>query len=509
MATPGRSSSQTSATLEAEHRLALARSLGLGAAIYPTFFALDIFASQTLFPAASLPYLAAVRVVATLILAATYFVIRDSRVSNAAARVTHVIGLGTAAVGVSLVASQLGGPTSAYMHGLTFVIMVRAAIVPAPVRESVAHGLYVAAIYPAVFALLYLMNPTGHADWLAPGTGAALAVNYFLVIGGIGCACIASHSSWAARRQLYQARRLGRYRLEAPLGRGGQSEVWLARDSTLDRNVALKILRSADASPEAIESFEREARLASKLSSPHAVRVHDFGASDDGIHYIAMEHLVGCDLSELVKLFGPLPPERAVHFATQACRSLEEAHDKGLVHRDVKPSNLFAAEVGDERDVLKLLDFGIARSLLEGTHSNATRTGTVRGTPAYLAPECCKGETATPASDLYGLGATLYHLVTGSPPFVGDDLSIVAQHREDTPVRPSVRRGAELPAGLEEIILRCLAKDPGERFSSARTLREALERCEGITSWEPSDAARFWEQERKETVRRWTDETRV
>lgn len=507
MATPGSRAAPAAAAFEADHRLGLARAIGLGGVFFPIFFALDLFAALTLFPNASLLYIAAVRVVTTLLLFASYLVIRHERFGNGAARVAHAFGLGVAAVGITLVAEQLGGPTSAYVNGITIVIMVRSAVVPAPVRESLAHGVYVAAIYPAVFALLYLLDPASHAAWLAPGNGATLAVSYLLVCGAIGCGCIASHTSWAARRQLYQARRLGRYRLEAPLGRGAQSEVWLARDSTRGTNVALKILRAADATPRAIEAFEREAQLASKLTSPHTVRVHDFGASDDGIHYIAMEHLVGSDLAELVRLFGPMPPERAVHFATQTCRSLEEAHDKGLVHRDVKPSNLFAAQVGDERDVLKLLDFGIARG--QGVESSGTRTGTVRGTPAYLAPECCKGEPATPASDLYGLGATLYHLVTGSPPFVGDDLSVVAQHREDSPARPSVRRGAELPAELEAIILRCLAKNPSDRFASAGALRAALERCDGLAPWRPQDASRFWEEERRETLRRWTDETRA
>lgn len=497
----------TTTSLRAEHRQAVARALGLGAILFPTFYALDVFAALTLYPGASLAFMAVSRGLATAVLFAMHFVIKSERASDRAADVAHLVGLGAAAVTIALHANELGGPRSPYMHGITIVIMVRSAIVPAPVRESLLHGLFVAALYPAVFVVLGLIDPSKRGQWLAPGEPAYLGVSYLLVCASVACGCVASATSWAARRQLYQARRLGRYRLEARLGGGGQGEVWLARDASLQRDVALKILHAASASPHAVAAFEREARVASRLASPHTVRVHDFGASDDGIHFIAMEHLSGYDLAEMVKLFGPVAPARAAHLVIQACRSLEEAHAAGLVHRDVKPSNLFAAQVADQRDLLKVLDFGVARTVAED--GDRTRAGVVRGTPTYLAPECCKGEPATAASDIYALGATLYFLVTGTPPFVGDDLHVVAQHREDAPERPSARLGAELPPAFEAIVLRCLAKAPGERFESARALREALESCEGIGAWDADDARRFWDEERKDRIRRWTDETRA
>lgn len=497
----------TATSLRAEHRQAVARALGLGALLFPVFYLLDAFAALTLYPKASLVALAVTRAVTTALLFGAYFVIKSERVSDRVADSAHVLGLAIAGVAIALQARELGGPRSPYMHGITIVIMVRSAIVPAPVRESLLHGLSVVAAYPLVFAILAALDPGRRSEWLAPGEPAFLAVNFLLVSASVACGCIASATSWAARRQLYQARRLGRYRLEARLGGGGQGEVWLARDASLQRDVALKILHASSATPTAIEAFEREARLASQLRSPHTVRVHDFGASDDGIHFIAMEHLSGYDLSEMVKLFGPVPPARAAHLVIQACRSLEEAHAAGLVHRDVKPSNLFAAQVGDQRDLLKVLDFGVARSVAED--GERTRAGVVRGTPTYLAPECCKGEPATPASDLYALGATLYFLVTATPPFVGDDLHVVAQHREDAPERPSARLGAELPPAFEAIVLRCLAKAPADRFESVRALREALEACEGIGAWDAADARRFWDEERKDRIRRWSDDTHV
>ncbi len=298
------------------------------------------------------------------------------------------------------------------------------------------------------------------------------------------------------------SRSVDRYRLVSRLGRGGQSDVWVAFDPTLGRTVALKVLRTS-ATESVRESFEREASIAKALVSRHTIRVLDFGTAEDGTHYLAMEHLVGCDLAELVAKFGPLPPARTIHFAVQVCRSLEEAHAAGLVHRDVKPSNLFAAKVDGEHDVVKLLDFGIARALRE---AHGTRVG---GTPAYLAPECCAGAPASPASDLYALGASLYHLLTGAPPFAGDVPDVIEKHREDDAERPSVRLGAELPVDLEAVVLRSLAKRPDERHASAKDLRVALEGCAHAGAWTTADAARFWDEEHRAAHARWTDDTRT
>lgn len=296
-------------------------------------------------------------------------------------------------------------------------------------------------------------------------------------------------------------RSIGRYRLVTPLGKGAQSDVWVAFDEALGKSVALKILHGDRATPAAREAFEREGALARLLASPHTVRVLDVGVEPDGTCFLAMEHLVGCDLSQLVRQFGPLPPARAIHFGVGACHSLEEAHAHDLVHRDVKPANLFAARVGAEHDVVKLLDFGIARTV---TGAASARVG---GTPAYLAPECCAGQPATPAADLYAVGATLYHLLTGAPPFVGDTPDVVARHREEGAARPSVRLGAALPADLEDIVMACLAKQKEDRPPSVRDLRRALESCEQAGAWTQAEAAKFWDDDHRRAITRWTDDT--
>jgi serine/threonine-protein kinase len=255
--------------------------------------------------------------------------------------------------------------------------------------------------------------------------------------------------------------------------------VWLAWDEGLKRDVALKILdRNASGNSVAIARFEREAMAASSLQSPHTIRVFDFGASDDGVWFIAMEHLEGVDLMSLVEDIGPLPPERAVRLARQACAALSEAHDAGVVHRDVKPGNLFVCRLGDDPDFLKVLDFGIAS--IEGAKADAsdsvdvTRTGWVHGTPAYMSPEVCTGARADARSDIYSLGAVLYFLLTGRPPFAAQSASaVMLAHVNEAPEAPSAH--TPLPVQLDRVILRCLAKDPAARYPSARALLDALE----------------------------------
>jgi eukaryotic-like serine/threonine-protein kinase len=230
-----------------------------------------------------------------------------------------------------------------------------------------------------------------------------------------------------------------RYRLERPLGHGGMATVYLARDTDLDRPVAVKVLDAADEGLR--ERFVREARLAARLSHPNVVSVFDAG-EDGGRPYIVMEHVEGETVAELLARRGPLPPDEARGLALQAARGLAHAHAAGLVHRDVKPQNLLLREDG----TLKIADFGIARA----TEDTAlTQPGTVLGTAAYLAPEQARGERATPASDVYSLGAVLYELLTGRPPL-----------ETATPVR---ELAPEVPRDIEAVVMRCLARNPAYR----------------------------------------------
>jgi serine/threonine-protein kinase len=357
--------------------------------------------------------------------------------------------------------------------------MVQTMAIPAPWRRTLPMALATYAVYPAVMAVAAIGDAAIAAQWRSHDA-LEFVHDYALVASCAIGGAVGGHMVWAMRRQLYYARRLGRYRLKARIAQGGMSEVWLAWDDGLKRDVALKILdRSASGNADAIARFEREAMAASGLQSPHTIRVFDFGASDDGVWFIAMEHLEGVDLTTLVDEVGPLPAERALRLARHACAALAEAHDAGVIHRDVKPDNLFVCRMGDEPDFLKVLDFGIASVEGAETNTTVTRAGWVQGTPAYMSPEVCNGERADARSDVYSLGAVLYFLLTGTPPFAARSAaSVMLAHVKETPERPSAR--TPVPAELERVVLRCLAKEPSDRYTSARALDAALAACDPV-----------------------------
>jgi serine/threonine-protein kinase len=259
----------------------------------------------------------------------------------------------------------------------------------------------------------------------------------------------------------------GRYLIEDTLGHGGMAVVYLARDAELDRPVALKVLaENLGGDGEVRERFVREARLAARLSHPNVVHVFDAG-EDDGRPFIVMEYVPGETLARVLERRRKLPSPEAAALAAQAARGLQHAHSAELVHRDVKPQNLLLRDDG----VLKIADFGIARAL---GSSRLTQLGTVLGTASYIAPEQALGEEVGPPADIYSLGAVLYQLLTGRPPYEVESLAELAeQHRSGTivPVRdlePSV------PSDIEAVVMRCLARDPTFRPSSADELVNAL-----------------------------------
>ena len=253
----------------------------------------------------------------------------------------------------------------------------------------------------------------------------------------------------------------GRYRLERPLGHGGMASVYLAHDAELDRPVAVKLLAESLAGDTAFrQRFLREARLAARLSHPNVVAVFDAGEADGGRPYIVMEYVEGTTLEGR----GPLPPAEGVALAVQACHGLAHAHAAGLVHRDVKPHNLLLRSDG----TLKVADFGIARAA-EATA--LTQVGTVLGTAAYLAPEQAAGEEVTAAADVYSLGAVLYELLTGRPPYEPASLADLADRPE---IRPVSELAPDVPRHVEDAVMRSLARNPAYRPASAGELAREL-----------------------------------
>ena len=296
------------------------------------------------------------------------------------------------------------------------------------------------------------------------------------------------------RRQVAEARQLGQYRLRRRIGSGGMGEVYLAEHQLLKRPCALKLIRpGAVADPNALERFEREVQITATLSHPNTVEVFDYGRTEDGTYYYVMEYLPGLSLAELVERHGPLPPARAVYLLRQVCSALREAHAAGLIHRDVKPSNIFAARRGGMDDVAKLLDFGLVRPVATPRAAHLSGEGQILGTPLFMSPEqATGGPVLDERSDIYSLGAVAYYLLTGRPPFdEGDGLRVLIAHARDTVVPPSLVR-AGIPKDLESVVLRCLSKDPAERFPDAERLERALSKCACMGDWDQSHAARWW-----------------
>jgi serine/threonine-protein kinase len=355
------------------------------------------------------------------------------------------------------------------------VALVRAAVIPESWRRAWPTFATIGLVFPLVMGAGAAVSPDARAAWLTAEALTVFASNYVFVLPRHSWAALAT--SCGARRSGSIARRVGRYRLRPRSGRA-DGRGWLAWDLSLRRNVALKLLRGdAAAGSDAVQRFEREALAASHLQSRHVVQIFDYGASDDGLYYIAMEYLRGIDLEALVERHGPVPPARAVHFILQACLALEEAHGAGIIHRDIKPHNLFVTEADGDPDFVKLLDFGVVR-LRTATPGELrlTGTGALLGTPVYLAPELWQGAAADERSDIYALGVTLYFLLTGRVS-LGD-----AWPTQATPV----------PAALEALVRRCMAVRPEERVSSARDLRLALAEIHDRAAWTRADAAAFW-----------------
>jgi serine/threonine protein kinase len=295
---------------------------------------------------------------------------------------------------------------------------------------------------------------------------------------------------WSLRRQVFEARSLGRYRLKRRLAAGGMGDVWLAYHPGLKRDVAVKILRpdERERSGLACARFEREVRATAELAHPNTVRVFDYGTTEDGLWYYVMELLEGETLADYVSRLGPLPPARAVYIIGQAARALAEAHDRGIIHRDVKPENLFLTSLGGEHDFVKVIDFGIAK--VESTETKMTDTGSLLGTPAYMSPEMAMGLGADARSDVYALGSVLYFLLSGRAPFEAENAgALIFAHVNERVRPPSQFLGRSLPEDVEGVVMRSLAKDPNERFANGAELALALSACASAGKWTFGDAA--------------------
>jgi DNA-binding NtrC family response regulator len=291
---------------------------------------------------------------------------------------------------------------------------------------------------------------------------------------------------------------VGSYRLVSKLGSGGMGEVWLGRHRLLARPAAVKLIRADVSTGEAREQFvrrfQREAHVTAGLRSPHTVQLYDFGVNDTGSFYYVMELLEGLDLHQIVERFGPQAPARTIALFAQACRSLAEAHERGLVHRDIKPANLFVARLGAEYDYLKVLDFGIVKDRPGQDATMITAHGIVQGTPAFIAPELAFGEGAIDGrADIYSLGCAMYYTLTGQPVFrATSPAQMLLHHAQTPPGAPSNASELPIPDALDRLVLQCLAKDPDARPFSAQEVERALAVIP-VEPWTTARAKAWWE----------------
>ncbi len=325
-----------------------------------------------------------------------------------------------------------------------------------------------------------------------------LVFPYLLVVA---MAYVGARIVYRLGTEVTRARELGAYKLETKLGEGSMGEVWRATHRMLARPTAIKMIRPAlaggpgTASQEARDMFEREAKAISTLRSPHTVHLFDYGVSDFGAFYYAMELLDGHDADWIVKRHGPLPPERAIHVLRQLCHSLSEAQAAGLVHRDIKPANVFLCRYGEEFDFVKVLDFGVVHAIrgVADTGLLDVDGGQIRGTPAVMSPEQARGQEIDGRADIYSIGCLAYFLVTGQHVFTGDDtISVLVQHATAVPVRPGERSAHEIPRELDDLIMACLEKEPANRPQNARELVRRLNAIPGANDWTQERAAVWW-----------------
>lgn len=320
-----------------------------------------------------------------------------------------------------------------------------------------------------------------------------------LVLGSIAIfifTVIVARKEQETRSAVIKAKRLGQYALEEKLGEGGMGVVYRGNHAMLRRPTAIKLLDVEKTTDEAVARFEREVQLTSQLNHPNTIAIYDYGRTPEGVFYYAMELLEGINLDDLVKKFGVLPESRVIFLLKQIAGSLSEAHSLSVIHRDVKPANIFLTHRGGVYDFIKLLDFGLVKVVDGREQASLTSANAMAGTPMYLSPEGINSPDKVDArSDLYAFGAVAFYLLTGTTVFDGESIvEICMKHSQEQPETPSKRSGKSISEDLEQIIMQCLEKDPAKRPQSAAELVLKLSECEYDQKWTIQDASEWWKQ---------------
>jgi eukaryotic-like serine/threonine-protein kinase len=358
-------------------------------------------------------------------------------------------------------------------------------------RAAVVIGLFAAAPI-AVNLFAYYRNPAFAELVSAYPYGIITEQALKMMLAGM-TGVVGVHTIGALRREAFVAKQLGQYRLKKLLGSGGMGEVYLAEHQMMKRPCAVKVIRPEKAGdPQVLARFEREVRATAKLSHWNTIDIYDYGRTPDGTFYYVMEFLPGHNVGEIVNKGGPLPAARILYLTRQICDALAEAHHHGLVHRDLKPANLYVAYRGGMHDVAKVLDFGLAKPLSDAKNAGLTQEGSITGSPLFMSPEQASSEEVDARSDIYSLGAVMYFMATGKAPFAYENpMKVMIAHATEDPEPPRYLNG-DVPAELEEIILRAMEKRPADRFQSMAELRDALDQVPAGGDWNSRIAADWW-----------------
>ena len=376
----------------------------------------------------------------------------------------------------------------------TYTIIMRSVIVPSSFWRTFV--LSTASMLPTM--AFFFERRLGFIPDVAPEKAQTFVVfSQLWCLVAVLVAALNSRQIYGLRQRIREVGKLGQYTLEEKLGEGGMGVVFRAKHAMLRRPAAIKLLLAGRAEEKDIVRFEREVQLTAALSHPNTISIFDFGRTAEGAFYYVMEYLDGFDLERLIQETGPLDPPRAVRILAQVSGALAEAHGLGLIHRDIKPANIILTERIDEPDVVKVVDFGLVRSVEHSPDDvHITTANAITGTPMYLAPEALTAPaTIDGRADLYALGCVGYFLLTGKPVFeAATVVEVLSKHLTEAPVPPSVRLGCPLSADLEALILACLAKDREKRPASAAELHASLLRCVDMARVDLDALRRWWRE---------------
>jgi eukaryotic-like serine/threonine-protein kinase len=498
-----------------EHQLASSRMKILcfaGAVLFPAYALLDMSSVKGEISPGELSLIVALRLAAGVVFGVMGWVFHRWKMSRRALRNWTITAFVIGAALTSLIVAVTWDVVPDYYIGIGQLIIVRCVLLPGGAKLAARDSLPMIAAFP-----LGLLAFSGHGLDVFTGISGERVIAALSGLGGLtAVGLIGSYVYDKALQGTVVLRLQDRYRLDEYLDQGGFGKVFKAWDTLLGRPCALKLIPADEGEIEekARLRFEQEARKTSQLRGSHVIDIFDYGTTFNGDLFYAMEYLDGMDLTTMVRDTGPLPAERVIYLGRQACLGLAEAHRQGLLHRDVKPANLFVTHRDETSDFLLVLDFGLVKAAADAARPAAgaaqtgedddgettalTKAGFLIGTPQYLAPEQILDGIADARVDVYALGAVLYFMLTGREAFVASSQKKVLAKIVKGPPPPASKRapGLAIPADLEAVIQRCMAFYPEDRYQTMGALRAALEQCAAAGDWSEPRAVAFWREHR-------------